>query len=69
MKKVLVCDKIYSGKKNYKNCYLHNDHKLKPLHIMLPKTRACVQRMYFLIKYDVLLGKYNTICDNVKAMN
>ena len=54
MKKELVCNKIYSGEKNYKYCYLHNDHKFKPLHIMLPKTSACVKRMYFLIKDDDL---------------
>ena len=41
-----------------------NDHKFKPLHIMLPKTNAYVKScdvqttwMYFLIEYDDLLEK------------
>ena len=40
--KVLVSNKISSGKKNYKYFigYLYNDHKVKLLHIMLPKTSA-----------------------------
>ena len=48
--------------------YLYNDHKVNPLHIMLLKTRAYVKRydertkwMYFLIKGDDLLEKYNNI--------
>ena len=38
IEKVLVSNKISSGKKNYKYFigYLHNDHQVKPLHIMLP---------------------------------
>ena len=54
--------------------YLHNDHKVKPLHIMLPKTSAYVKRydeqtkwMYFLIKDDDVLEKYNIIWDKVRA--
>ena len=41
IKKVLVCSKISFGEKNYKYCigYLHNYHQVKPLHIILPKTR------------------------------
>ena len=49
-------------------CYLHNDYKIKPLHIMLPKTGACRKNydgqtkwMYFLIEDDDLQKKYNTI--------
>ena len=45
-----------------------------PLHIMLPKTSACVKiydgqskRMYFLIEDDELLQKYNTIWYKVSA--
>ena len=40
--KVLVSNKISSGKKNYKYFigYLYNDHKVNLLHIMLPKTSA-----------------------------
>ena len=53
-------------------CY--NDHKVKPLHVMLPKTSAYVKRydgqtkwMYFLIQDDDLLEKCNTIWDKVSA--
>ena len=41
---------------------MYNDHKVKPLHVMLPKTSAYVKRydeqtkwMYFLIENDYLL--------------
>ena len=54
--------------------YLYNDHKLKLLHIMLPKTRAYLKIydvqtkwIYFSIKDDDLLEKYNTIWDKVTA--
>ena len=45
IKKVLVSNKISFGEKNYKYFigYLHNDTKVKPLHIMLPKTGAFVK--------------------------
>ena len=76
IEKVLVSNKIYFGEKNYKYFigYLYNDHKVKPLHIMLPKTSAYVKSydgqtkwMYFLIEDDDLLEKYNTIWDEVSA--
>ena len=40
--KLLVCNKISFGEKNYKYFigYLYNDNKVKSLHIMLPKTSA-----------------------------
>ena len=40
IKKVLVSKKIYFGEKNCKYFigYLYDNHKVKPLHIMLPKT-------------------------------
>ena len=51
-----------------------NYHKVKPLHIILPKTNAYVKIydgkakwMYFLIEDDDLLKKYNTIWDKVSA--
>ena len=53
---------------------MYNDHKVKPLSIMLPKTRAYVKSydgqskwMYFLIEGDELLEKYNTIECNTMA--
>ena len=76
IEKELVSKKIASGKKKYKYFigYLYNDYKVKPLQIMLPKTSAYVKGyhgqtkwMYFLIKNDELLGKYNTIWDKVSA--
>ena len=44
-KKVLVSSKISTGEKNYKYfiVYLHNDHKVNLLHMMLPKTSAYVK--------------------------
>ena len=76
IEKVLVSNKISFGEKNYKNLvgYLYNDHKIKPLHIMLPNTSAYVKSydgqtkwIYFLIEDDELLEKYNTIWDKVSA--
>ena len=50
------------------------DHKVKPLHLMLPKTSVYVKSyegqtkwMYFAIEDDDLLEKYNTIWDKVSA--
>ena len=42
IEKVLVSKKISFGEKNYKYFigYLYDKHKVKPLHIMLPKTTA-----------------------------
>ena len=43
--KVLVFKKISFGEKNkFFTGYLYNNHKVKPLHIMLPKTRTYVKR-------------------------
>ena len=76
IQKVLVSNKISFSEKNYK-CfigYLYNDNKVKPLHIVLPKTSAYVKIydgqtkwMYFLIEDDDLLEKHNTIRDKVSA--
>ena len=53
---------------------MYNDHKVKPLHIMLPKTSAYVRSydrqtkwMYFLIENDDLLEKYSTVWDKVST--
>ena len=70
IEKLLVSNKISFGEKNYQYFvgYLCNDVKVKPLHIMLPKTSAYVKNydgqtkwMYFLIEDDDLLAKCNTI--------
>ena len=75
IEKVLVSNKIFFGEKNYKYFigYLYN-HKVKSLHIIVPKTSAYVKSydgqtkwMYFLIEDGELLEKYNTICDKVSA--
>ena len=42
---MLVSNKISSGKKNYKYFigHLYDDYKIKPLHIMLPKSSTYVE--------------------------
>ena len=56
---------------------MYNDHEVKPLHILLPKTSSYVKGydgqtkwMYFLAEDDDLLEKYITIwnkaCVDVK---
>ena len=49
IEKVLLSKKISPGEKNYKYFigYFYDDHKVKPLHIMLPKISAYVK------SYDV----------------
>ena len=54
--------------------YLYDNHKVKPLHLMLPKASAYVKSydgqtklMYFLIENDDLLGKCNAIRHKVSA--
>ena len=53
---------------------MYNNHKVTPLHIMLPKTSSYVKYydghtkwMYFLIESDELLEKQNTISDKVST--
>ena len=76
IEKLLGSNKISFGGKTYKYFigYFHNHHKVKALHIMLPKTTAYVKIydgqtkwMYFLIENDNLLEKYNTIYDKVST--
>ena len=71
---MLVSNKISFGEKDVKYFigYFYNDHEVKPLHIMLPKTNAYVKSydgqtkwMYFLIEDNDLSKKYNTIWDKV----
>ena len=73
---VLVSNKILFSEKNYKYFigYLYNDNRVKPLHIILPKTSAYVKSydehtkwVHFLIEHDDLLEKYNIIWDKVSA--
>ena len=63
-------------KKTIKYLYnhLYNDHKVKSLHIMLPKRSAYIKIhdgqtkwMYFLIEDNDLLEKYNNVWDKVSA--
>ena len=68
--KVLVSNNISFAERNYKNfigCF-YNDHKVTPIHVMLPKASGYVKSydgqtkwMYFLIEDDDLLEKYNAI--------
>ena len=53
---------------------MYNDHKIKSLHIMLPKRSAYVKiydgqtkQTCFLTEDDELLEKYNTVWDKVSA--
>ena len=45
IQKVLVSNKISFGEKSHEYVigYLYNDHKVKPLYILLPETRAYVK--------------------------
>ena len=47
IKKVLLTNKVSFSEENYQYFigYLHNDHKFKPLHIILPKTSAYVKKL------------------------
>ena len=72
--KILVPNEIPSGNYKYFVDYLYDDYKVKPLHIMLPKTSAYVKSydgqtkwMYILIKEDNLLEKCNTIWNKVSV--
>ena len=66
MEKLLISNTTSFSGKNYKYFigYLYNDHKVKPLHIMLPKTSPYVKSydgqtewIYFLNEDDDLLEK------------
>ena len=54
--------------------YLYDDFEIKPLHIMLPKTRVYIRShngrtewIYILTEDDDILEKYNTIWDKISA--
>ena len=73
---VLVSKKNSSAEKVYKYFigYVYDDYKVKPLHIILPKTSAYVKTydtqttwVYFLIEGNDLWKKYSTIWDKVSA--
>ena len=75
IEKVLVSPKISFGEKNYIYIigHLHNDNRVKPLHIMPPKTSAYIKGydeqckwIYFSIEDGELSEKYNTIWDKVR---
>ena len=63
---LIVSNKIFFGEKIYKYFigYLYSYHKVKSLHIMLPKTSAYVKVngqtnwMYFLIEDGELIEKF-----------
>ena len=66
--------RVFSSDNNYKYFigYKVGNYKNNILSIMLPQTRACVKSyddenkwMYFLIKDEELLKKYNEIYDKV----
>ena len=72
----IVIYKIYSSETNYKYFigYLYDDYKFKSLNINTSKKKSNVKDydgetnwMYFLIKDDNLLNKYNTIWDKFSA--
>ena len=53
---------------------MHDNHKVKPIHIMLPKKSVYVKSydeqtkwMYFLIEDHELLKKYSTVWDKASA--
>ena len=71
---------VSSGEKNYKYFigYKNDDHKIKPLHIMLPKTSAYVKSYdgetkwkYFFNDDDELLeiykGIWNRVSNSIKT--
>ena len=68
IEKVLISNKISFGEENYKyfTGYLYKDHKVKPLHLMLPRASAYVKRddgrtkwMYLLIEDKVSIDIKN----------
>ena len=76
-----VFSMVSTGEKNYKYFISYiddDDYVIKPLHIMLPKTRAYVKGydgetkwMYFSIEDEKLLKKYDTwnkVSNSMKKM-
>ena len=71
-------NKISSGEKSYQKYfigYVCDDYKIKPLHIILPKTSAYVRSydgqtklMYFFTEDDDFTEKYNTIWDEISII-
>ena len=74
---VLVSGTTSADEERYKYFfnYLYDNNKIKPMHIMLPKTSTHVENcdgqtkwIYFLLKDNELFEKYNTIWDKVRAV-
>ena len=70
--KILVSNEIYFGKNGFKYSTGYKDgKKVKPLFVMLPKTSMYrtdfdeTKYMFFFIKNDELIEKYNEIWDKV----
>ena len=72
--KILVSSMVSPGEKNHKYFigYKNDDHKIKPLRLMLPKTSAYVKRydgetkwMYFVIEDNELLEICNSTWNRV----
>ena len=49
IEKVLVSGRMFFGEKNYKYFigYLYDDYKVKPLHMILPKTSTYVKKLWW----------------------
>ena len=70
--KIVVSNKVCFDKQGFEYFIGYKDDKIKPLSIFLPKMSAYrrdfneTKYMYFLIKDDELLEKYNEVWEKVK---
>ena len=55
IEKLIVFTKIFLRKQNYKYLigYLHNDDKVRPLHIMLTKKNTYINRYNGITKWNI----------------
>ena len=74
IEKIQVTSMVFSGGKKFKYfiSYEDDNHKIKPLRLMFPKTTAYVKNydgetkwMYYFIEDDELLERYNGIWNRV----